>query len=160
MKRSVFFCKSWFRAKKCPTEIWTTEQARAARKAKQHYTVLVDSIDRPYCFLDITDKAVGVGFLDIHLREYLTYGFQEVASDSLFLTVATHRQFEGDTDTVNSGTSYVFGRDGTVEIKREFFNPHRLEAANKTADVSANYCASTEFGEYDEFIKIGRSQIE
>ena len=56
MKRSNFYCKSWFRAKKRPTEVWTEEQARSAHVNKQYYTVLVDSIERPYCFLEVADK--------------------------------------------------------------------------------------------------------
>ena len=157
MKRPIYFCKSWFRAKKQPTEVWTEEQARIAHKKKKLYTVLVDSIDRPYCFLEITEKAVGVGFLDEKIRECLTYGFQEFEPGKLFLTMATHREFEGDTDKVASGISYIFKRDGTVQMRREFFNPHRLETSTTSADVSTNYAATPEFGEYDDFIRIERN---
>ena len=91
MNRPVYFCKSWFRAKKKPTEVWSREQAELAHINKQHYTVLIGSVDRPYCFLDIADKVVGVGFLDENLRESLTYAFQEFEPEKLFLTMATHR---------------------------------------------------------------------
>lgn len=157
MKRPIYFCKSWFRAKKRPTEVWTEEQAKLAHLEKQSYTALVDSIERPYCFLEIADKVVGVGFLDEHLREPLSYDFQEVEPGKLFLTMATHREFDGETDTVVSGISYIFKQDGTVHMRREFFNPHRLETATTSSDVSMNYAATPDFGEYDDFIRIERS---
>lgn len=156
MNRSVYFCKSWFRAKKKPTEVWSEAQARAAHAKKQPYTVLVDSADKPYCFLDVADKVVGVGFLDDHLRETLTYAFQEVASGKLFLSMAVHREFDGDTDNVLSGTSYLFEPSGQLQIRREFFNPHRLEISSSVSDVSSNYSFLPEFGEYDDLIRVER----
>jgi hypothetical protein len=157
MKRKIYFCKSWFRAKKRPTESWSEEQARAAHSESQPYTVLVDSAEQPYCFLEVTAKAVGVGFLDELLRESLTYGFQEVEAGKLFLTMATHREFVGDTDKVANGTSYIFNRDGTVSMRRESFVPtHKLETTASTADVTANYSAMPSFGEYDDLIRAER----
>lgn len=157
MKRSVFYCKSWFRAKKRPTVVWTEEQARSAHLSKQHYTALVDSADRPYCFLDVSDRVIGVGFLDENLRESLTYAFQEVDGGRLFLTMATHREFEGDTDKVISGVSYIFKQTGVVQIRREFFSPHRLETMEKSFDVSTNYSVIPSFGDYDDLVKIERN---
>ncbi|MGX9772328.1 hypothetical protein ACWYXN_02340 [Janthinobacterium aestuarii] len=157
MKRPIYFCKSWFRAKKKPTEVWTEEQAKLAHMKKQSYTVLVDSIERPYCFMEIADKVVGVGFLDEHLRESLSYDFQEIEPGKLFLTMAIHREFDGETDIVVSGISYIFKQDGTVHMRREFFNPHRFETAATSSDVSMNYAATPDFGEYDDFIRVERS---
>jgi hypothetical protein len=156
MQRPIYFCKSWFRAKKRPTEIWTEGQAKSAHANNQHYTILIDSIERPYCFIDFADKVIGVGFLDENLRESLTYAFQEIEPGKLFLTMATHRYFEGETDKVISGFSYMFGRDGTVQIRREFFNPHRLETGTSLADVSMNYSAMPAFGQYNDLIQIER----
>ncbi|WP_035061393.1 hypothetical protein [Andreprevotia chitinilytica] len=156
MKRPVFFCKSWFRAKKRPTEVWTEAQAKAAHGRKQYYTALLDSTERPYCFLEVTEKAVGVSFLDDHLRESLSYAFQEVEPDRLFLTMATYREFEKKSDRVVSGTSYIFGRNGEVQIRREHFNPHSVEVANTTADVVHNYTDFPKFGEYDDLIRVER----
>jgi hypothetical protein len=156
MERKVYFCKSWFRAKKRPTEVWSEKQARDAHKAGQLYTVLVDSIEQPYCFLEVTEKAVGVGFLDIFLRESLSYSFQEVEPGRLFLTMATYREFEGDTDKVVSGTSYIFKQDSVVTMRREFFDPHKLETTTSSADVAANYSPKPEFGRYEDLIRVER----
>jgi hypothetical protein len=156
MNRPIFYCKSWFRAKKRPTEVWTAEQASFAYQNRQQYTVLVDSIDHPYCFLDVGDEVVGVGFLDEHLRESLTYAFQQVESSKLFLTMATYREFEGQTDRILNGTSYIFKQDGTVHIRKESFSPHHIETTTTSSDVASNYSAMPKFGEYDDLIEIER----
>jgi hypothetical protein len=152
----LFYCKSWFRAKKCPTEVWSEAQAKAAHEGGKTYTVLVGSIEQPYCFVEVTEKAVGVGFLDEHLRESLSYAFQEVEPGRLFLTMATYREFEGDMDRVTSGTSYIFGQDGVVVTRREFFNPHKLEKATSNSDVAANYSPKPKFGHYGDLIRVER----
>lgn len=156
MGQQIYYCKSWFRAKKRATEIWSENQARAAHAQKRQYTVLVGSVDRPFCFLEIFDKVIGVTFLDDHLREIVTYAFQEVEPRLLFLSMATHREFEGDRDEVLNGTSYIFSRDGMVKVNREFFNPHRIETAVSSADMASNYSPYPEFGEYDQLIHVER----
>lgn len=156
MNRPLYYCKSWFRARKKPTEIWSEEQARTAHERKEQYTALVDSAERPYCFLDISDGVVGVGFLDEFLRESLTYAFQKVNTGQLFLTMATHREYKGESDEVVGGVSYFFEEDGTLRIKREFFNPHRVETATSSCAVANNYTEQPEFGDYDELIRVER----
>lgn len=159
MHRQIFFCKSWFRAKKRPTEIWSMEQAKLAHEAGQTYTVLVDSPERPFCFLEVTKGFVGVCFLDKQLRENLNYQFKEVEPGKLFLAMATYREFDGDDERVVSGTSYIFGNNGDVNIKRETFLPeHCLETSISRAEVSSNYAEFPAFGEYDSLIQIERSQ--
>src|SRR5450830_1467695 len=157
MKRNLYFCKSWFRAKKRPTEVWSEVQAKSAHINKKTYTVLVGAIEQPYCFLEISDGVVAVGFLDEFLRESLTYAFQEFEPEKLFLTMAIYREFDGNTDKVESGTSYFFERDGTVRMTRELFSPHRVETSESKRDVSSNYSAVPEFANYEELIRIERS---
>lgn len=157
MQRELYFCRKWFRAKKTATEVWSEEKAHAAHDAGEPFTVLVDSLERPFCFLEVTDRAVGVGFLDGFLRESLSYSFQEVEPGKLFLTMATYRDFEGDTDKVVSGTTYIFDRDGIVTIRREVFDPHKLETSTSNADVAANYSPTPEFGQYEDLIRVERN---
>jgi len=156
MHRKIYFCKKWFRAKKCPTEVWSEEQARAAHDNNQPYTVLVDSGERPHSFLEVSENAVGVGFLDDFLRESLSYSFQEVEPGMLFLTMATYRTFDGDTDKLVDGTSYIFSQDGSVKMRRESFDPHRLETAESSANPTPNYSPKPAFGEYDDLIRVER----
>lgn len=156
MNQRLFYCKSWFRAKKRPTEIWTEQRARSAHAARLLYTAVVGSNENPSCFLEVNDKFVGVGFLDDKLRESLYYSFKEVEPGSLFLSMATYREFQGDSDTVASGTTYIFEQSGAVKIQKQFFNPHRVEVTDSTIDVTANYARRPEFGEYDDLVKVER----
>lgn len=89
MKRNVYYCEGWFRGKKIATGILSADEARKAHDRKQSYTALIDSVERPYCFVEMAGAAVIVGFLDELLRESLTYVFQEVDSEKLFLSTAT-----------------------------------------------------------------------
>lgn len=77
MQHQLFYCKSWFAAKRIPIEIWTAEQAEAAHAAGKTYAVLVGSSAKPSHVLDVASDWVGVDFLDEHLREALTYHFRK-----------------------------------------------------------------------------------
>jgi hypothetical protein len=157
MQRPIYFCKSWFAARKLTTEVWTEAQAKDAHDNGRNYTVLVDSIERPFCVILVMVNGIVVDFLDERLRKALSYQFQVVSPGRLFLSLATHREFDGDEDKVASGISYGFTQDGKVRIDRETFLPaHSLEVANTEADVSSNYVQAPSFGEYEEFTRMER----
>ena len=156
MKQPIYYCKSWFRAKKRPTEIWPAEKAEAAHRNRQPYTALVGSAERPYCFVEVVDGVIGVGFLDTLLRESLTYAFQEVAPGQLFLSMAVHREFEGETDRVVRGVTYTFREDGAATIRRDYFGPQRVETATASFDPAAHYEAWPDFGAYDRLVRVDR----
>lgn len=157
MRRPIYFCKSWFAAKKLATEVWTEEQAKDAHENGRNYTVLVESIERPFCVILVMANGIAVDFLDEHLRKALSYQFQVVEPGRMFLTMAVHREFDEDGDKVAKGTSYGFSEDGKVRIDREAFLPdHSLEVANGQTDVSSNYVPAPEFGKYEEFMRMER----
>jgi hypothetical protein len=154
--RPIYYCKSWFRAKKKPTELWSEEKAETAHRNRLPYTALVGSAEQPYCFVNVADKVVGIGFLDSLLRESLTYAFREVEAGKLFLTMAIHREFETDTDQVVSGVTYLFDQSGAVHIRRESFKPHRVETATSAFDPASNHAAWPDFGAYDDLVRVER----
>lgn len=154
---TIFYCKGWFRAKKRPLEAYTFEKARALHNDGELYCALVGSEDRPTCFLEIARGFVGVGFLDEMLRERLSYAFQEVQPGQLFLSMATWREFDGDSDRVSKGTTYVFRPGGTLHIRREEFIPqHLLETTNSTAEIAGNWERFPVFGGYERLIRAER----
>jgi len=156
----LFYCKGWFRARKQPTEMWSEDVARQAHNRGAHYTVLVGSPERPTCFLEVSEKAVAVGFLDESLREKLSYSFQEVRPDTMFLSMVTYREFVGNSDAVAEGTSYIFKEGGEVSIQRKTFDPHTIETAESTLDLSGNYEAKPSFGHYGDLIKAERGPFQ
>ncbi|MBB4577452.1 hypothetical protein [Rhizobium lentis] len=100
---------------------------------------------------------MGVSFLDDDLREYVEYVFAGGSPGVLFLQRATHREYVGGTDQVDNGSTYYFKQDGSLVISRQYFNPHRAEKSNATADVSANYSRKPDFGHYEDLVRIERS---
>lgn len=156
MNRKLYFCKSWFRDQKRPTELWTEEQARAAYEAKEPFTVLVDSIEKPYCFIEVAEKSVAVGFLDRLQRENTIYVFQDVEPGKMFLSRATIRDFVGDTHKLKVAETFRFAREGSVEISRRTEEPQQFQTKTNAVDVSGNFEAKPAFGEYESVIRIDR----
>lgn len=157
MKTQITYCKSWFRAKKIPMELWSESDARTAHEGKKLYGVIVGPVERPFCFLEINRNFVGVGFLDIHARETLYYAFREVRPGILFLSMATYRDYIGETDKVATGTSYMFQEDDVVMVQKQTINPPNSETFKIAADINANYSVWPEFGRYDDLIRVERS---
>jgi hypothetical protein len=150
----VTYARSWFRARKRPTDALTESQARALHEAGQTYVALLGEPERPTCFLELGRGFVGVGFLDDRLRETLSYQFQERAPERLFLSMATWREFDGTSDTVRQGTTHVFQEDGRVAIRRETFLPaHAAETAEGRVDVGGHWEDVPRFGTYDRLVR-------
>ena len=131
--------------------------ARGAHDSRQLYTVLIGNSKRPECFIELKGSYVGVGFLDDNIREYLSYQFQEVEPGRLFLTMATHRKFQGTSDATAIGTTYIFNRDGTVDVEDREFLSGKSSNRQLQADVSRNWEHYPIFGDYLSLVKIERS---
>ena len=158
MAMTIHYCRSWFRMKKVAIEPMNKAMALSRHHSGQSYTALVGSTSAPSCFVELAiDKGmVGVGFLDKRCREYLTYQFRVIDTENLFLTMATHREFEGDKDGVKGGECYVFNEDGGLVIIRERVNPYELKEAKTRFDPCPNYERLPQFGCYSHLIKTDR----
>jgi hypothetical protein len=132
--------------------------AHARHLSGEPYTALIGSDSVPSCFVEFSiDKGmVGVGFLDKKCREYLTYQFKVKDADNLFLTMATHREFDGDGDEVIGGESYIFNEEGGLIIRREKFNPYELEEVASSFELSRNYKKISKFGCYSNVTRFDR----
>lgn len=154
----IRYCKSWFSAKKRPTVLWDEAQARQAHVDRNPYTAVIGGLKRPTHVVYVSDHFVGVDFLDEKLREALSYHFKEVEPGRLFLSMATYRQFDGDSERVIEGTSYVFQRSGEVTVRKESFDPHQLQESAQRLDPAANYEVYPDFGAYDGVCAAERDQ--
>lgn len=114
---TIVYGYRWFRAKKRLTETWDENRARAAHEKRELYVALIGQSATTSHFVEIVDDYVGVGFLDSFLREYKSYQFQELEQGRLFLTMATVREFEGDSDKVVSGITCYFKPDGLPVLR-------------------------------------------
>lgn len=152
----VSYCKSWFRARKIPTEIWTQDEAEAAHEAGTLYTVLLGPTDAPNIFLEVTGSYVGVGFLDEFLREQTTYQFQKKDADRLFLSSAVHRTFIGESDKIHMGTVYFFSPDGSVKIDETDYTSNSTKTAQSMQAVGTNWEDFPTFGDYTSIARFER----
>lgn len=152
----ITYCRSWFRAKKIPTDIWDGEKAKSAHANRDLYTVVLGSPPTRFIELNLKKGYVGVGFLDSRLREYMSYQFQAKAPEMLFLSMATYREFAGDSDKVKMGTTYYFKLDGNVLIETKNFETRQAEQSQRIADVQNNWEPMPEFGQYESIARIER----
>jgi hypothetical protein len=153
----ISYSKGWFRAKKRPLEPWDEARARKAHDQREPYAATANAGGAPKIFLEFSGDYVGVGFLDPRLREDLSYQFQERKPSQLFLTMATYRVFDGDTDRVERGTTYVFQEDGRVSIVEEDFGKGSRSTKETHSDVSGNWEPYPAFGSYEGLIKRERA---
>jgi hypothetical protein len=153
---TVTYCERWFRHKKKPIALINESDARICHENRRLYTVVQGDLKAPECFIEINNDYVGVGFLDTLLREYLSYSFQEKKPGKLFLTMVTHRIFDGQTDSLSSGTTYYFTEDGTVTIEIEDFVADSKNEKLVHADVSGNWEEYPKFGQYSSISEVNR----
>lgn len=153
---NAFFGKSWFRAKKRVTELWDKQEAKIAHEQRRPYVAVLEKSGQIFCYIEANSGYIGVGFLDSAVREFLSYQFQEVEPGRLFLTMATHREFDGGTDRVKCGTTYYFKPDGCVSVEAEDFEANQLTTTKTTVDVSNNWEDYPNFGDYQSLARVER----
>jgi hypothetical protein len=89
----------------------------------------------------------------------MSYDFRnkinEVADDKLFLSSVTFWEFEGNSDKMVKIIDHIFKPDGTfLVVERDLINNLQTDRASKNKiDVSANWEAYPEFGNYDSIIR-------
>ena len=152
----IHYSDGWFRAKKRPGELWTPDRAKSAYDQRELYAAIAGPLNKPTAFIEFNKDYVAVGFLDKLLREYLSYQFEEVQPGRLFLTMASHREFAGDSDKVKMGTTYIFKQNGNVTTVNEEFPNGGKTWHETTADVSGNWESYPVFGEYDSLLRTER----
>jgi hypothetical protein len=153
---AVSFGKGWFRAKKRLTESWDESKARFAHEQRQPYVAVVGNAESIRCFVEANNDYIGVGISDNAKREFLSYQFQEIQPGRLFLTMATHCEFDGETDGVKSSTTYYFKPNGCVTVESEDFATGHLTTKKIQTDVSGNWEAYPVFGDYESIVRIDR----
>jgi len=144
---NILYGKSWFRAKQCFTESWNEVKASKAHSMRHPYAVLIEEMHKKICFIEFNNDYVGVGFLDQNGREYASYQFQELESERLFLSMATHRRFEKSAQVCH-GTTYYFKPTGLVTIEEIDISNENKSSSQSLVDVSINWEKYPSFGDY------------
>lgn len=152
----LHYCRAWFRAKHVVSEPLTEAEARAAYDARELHTALIGDKDRPTAFLECDGNYIGVEFLDEHLREYVSYTFQERRPGMLFLCRVVFREFIGDEEKVARAVLYYFSEDGQTTVHKEDDVAKKYWEAKPVLNVSANWEPYPKFGEYESISRLDR----
>lgn len=147
------YARSWFRARKRVSKVWTEEQARDAHNNRKMYTVIMGGLEEPHCFVEIRDDFIVVGFLDKHLREYMSYCFYEVEDNLLFLRNVFFRTYNGETDEITKAEAYAFASNGKTRVIVRDIHDQSEQVSDSIQDISKNYSNYPEFGNYIDLIR-------
>jgi hypothetical protein len=124
------------------------EQARALYDRRETHTALVLREGAPYAIVESHKDFVGVTFYDDQVREYLSYGFRELAPGRIFLEQANYWEYDGDRRDASTYTTYMFKPDFDKELKST--------GIPRQVDVSGNWEPYPEFGEYAGLLQTDR----
>lgn len=144
----------WHRYYKEPTEPLTEGEARKRHSKGQAYCVVVREDDAgAAAFIEVTANYFAVNFLDAKGRVYLTYGFEDVGAQRLFLKQAIYSEFAADGDQPTKGTGYYFKENGAVVMERTTAPLQTAEVAESHCDVSTHWQPRPPFGEYEDLLR-------
>lgn len=133
------------------------DEARALYDRRETHTALVLNGGQPYAMLESHADFVGVTFFDQHVRDYLTYGFRELAPGRLFLEQATYREYDGARRDSSTQTIYLFKPDGEIRIDIDHFDKGLQDTGiPRQVDVSGNWEPYPAFGEYAGLLQTDR----
>jgi hypothetical protein len=152
----------WSRRRKRIYNEWPKSELENLHNERKPYVLCMgNDKDHPYCFIEINNDAMYVGFLDEMKREYLGYAFEEKKPGKLFLTEAIYWEFYGDTDDRKQKTKYFFNPNGSLQIHQidSKTNEGEILTAKNPVDVSANWEDYPEFGHYEKLIKKERVSL-
>lgn len=154
MTELYHYAEKWSRGYKEVRGPLTEEQARARHRSGKWYTVLLGSTECPSCFIEVVGENgyVGVNFLDEHLRNYLIYDFQQIGPGRLFNSIGTFRTFVDNSDKVAMVETYRFERDGRLTVTRTDLLTDESEVGSREIDVTPNFEAWPEFGQYERLL--------
>ena len=144
----VSYCEGWHRYFKEIIHPLSPEEAKRLDQAREPYAVIVGDPSHPYCFIEVSEGCFGVSFLDENKREYLSYTFEEVGSDKVFLKEASSREYQGASDEVARGKVYRFSTGGAVSIERSEKPFRQASITESRSDVAKNWEPKPAFGEY------------
>jgi hypothetical protein len=140
----------------------TEAEARKRHKKDKLYTAVLESADRPYCFLEFSAyRSVCVEFLDASLRTYFHYSFQEMRPHELFISMSRRPEFPNEVDEAIRATVLYFETDGRLLIVHYEANPNGVGSKivgeeERTVDVSRNWEPYPEFGDYGGLARLDR----
>lgn len=155
---STQYCERWFYRGKRPIRPTDPSLARRCHENGEPYVAVVPSFEQPAYVISVARPWVTVGFLDAHLREYMTFSFHERKPRRLFMTMALHREFAGASDEVVRATTMAFEEDGTMLAEERDLASGDVSERRGRVDVSANWGEYPSFGDYGALCREERGE--
>lgn len=156
MNNQIEYCRKWFAAKQRPLDVMTSEGALKLHESGEAYTAVIRDLEgNPRNLVDFANGIYLVSFLDDLKRIYLTYQFDVVNNEKLFLTFATHHEYDETGKEVEKSV-YAFKPDGSLYIEKRDYLTSEVATANNNTDVSGNWESLPVFGDYSNITKANR----
>ena len=155
MMDDVRYCQQWFRRYRKMINPLSFEEAKRLHHAGCGYTALLGPEQRPRAHVQmlLDKKVILVGFLDEHVREYLSYQFELMDGPRIFLSLATFRSYPDSGDQVICGETYSFSTSGEAAILKTDFDLNESRELSKEYDPSSHFIEMPPFGSFESLAK-------
>ena len=156
------FCTQWSRGAKRPHQVIGDAEARERHQRGELYTAILYDDRRPYCFLEFSAyRSVCVEFLDLALRTFFHYSFQEMRPNELFISMSRRPEFPNAVDPPDRATVLFFKIDGQLNIVRYEAHANGVGSRivgeeQRMVDVTRNWEPYPKFGDYQGLAKLDR----
>jgi hypothetical protein len=143
-----------------PSHEISVEEARKLYGMREEHVALVLRARQPHAAVWSRDDLIFVSFYDALVREYLRYEFMERMPGRMFLELASHVEFDGETRDIAKEEIYLFTPSGEMIIRERTASkaePDTESVADDKVDVSGNWEPYPAFGEYAGLLRIDRS---
>jgi hypothetical protein len=136
----------------------TEAEAKKLHETREYYDIYVEEDGKPYCYIQINNDFIFVGFLDHLKRDGMAYTFSEKQPGKVFLKKVQGWKYQADTDKKMESIIFYFDEDGKVTIRNADLvsNEVRIFESKEKLDVSSFYEPYPEFGKYEHLIKADR----
>jgi len=144
----------WFRQHKKAVAGWERAIAIELHESRKPYCVILGDINNPFCFLEINNSFVYVGFLDEKKREITKYEYHEVELNKLFLKEIQTWEYEKNSDERYLSVRYRFTIDGNFSKSITNLRNKKSEKfqIKEKLSIDSNYVNYPKFGEYSNLI--------
>jgi hypothetical protein len=149
------YFERWFRAKNQPILPLSQQEAEAKHRAGEPYVAVLHTNGEKFA-VDIAGDWVTVMFFDPSDRLYLKYDFKKVEPERLFLSLASHIQYGGESNRPETTVTFAFKVDGNIIIERRNMITGDVEEKDSYGNPDPNWEAYPAFGDYHSVCRLNR----
>lgn len=149
------YFEQWIRARNQGLRPLSQQEAGARHAAGGRYVALLYYENEKFV-VDVAGDWVLVMFFDSEDRVYMQYDFKLQKPGRLFLSFATHIEYEGENTQPQMAIMFAFKTDGSIIIEQRNMATGEAEEKDSHGDPAANWEAYPEFGDYRSVCRANR----